>query len=243
LATLCAATQRGAYTFLEQPTRHFAFFQRIQREQIAKYPELSNEVSALDDGPKAERRNARRARELQLADCIVCNSQFTKRTLIDGGVASEKIEVIPLAFPPAVEHVARARHPVIFLAAGTQSLTKGSHLLYKAWRELAFRPEEAELWLVGKMLLPEALRRDLPGRVHIHGSVSRRELMELYHEASVLVLPSLGDGFGQVVTEAMCCGVPVITTTNTGAGDVIAHGRNGWIIEAGREEALQAQMK
>jgi glycosyltransferase involved in cell wall biosynthesis len=70
-----------------------------------------------------------------------------------------------------------------------------------------------------------------------------RELMQLYREASVFVLPSLADGFGMVITEAMSRGLPVIATDHTGALDLIDHGRSGFVLPAGDVQALCAQMR
>ena len=130
----------------------------------------------------------------------------------------------------------------VFLNAGTQNLRKGLHLLYQAWKQLQPQADKAALQLIGKMELPESLRRGLPGDVQIEGSIPHRELLNRYQEASVFVLPSLADGFGMVVTEAMSRGLPVITTENTGAADLITHGENGFVIPANDAEALHHQM-
>lgn len=244
LATLRKAKRLGIYTFLEQPAQHSTFYAPILNEQIRRYPEIANSVSSLSLGRKGLRRDARKDAEIAIADCILCNSSFTRSTLVAAGAEWTKIEVTPYGFPPVVDcAVGRRDRPVVFLNAGTQSVRKGVHLLYRAWRELRFAPEEAELWLIGKMLLPESLRRDLPGRVRILDSVPHRELLQLYGQASVFVLPSLADGFGMVISEAMSRGLPVIATDHTGAVDVIENGRTGFIIPAGSEAALTAQMR
>lgn len=58
-------------------------------------------------------------------------------------------------------------------------------------------------------------------------------------EHDVLVFPSLFEGFGLVITEAMSQGTPVITTDRTIGPNFIQHGQNGWLIQAGSTEALQ----
>jgi len=122
-------------------------------------------------------------------------------------------------------------------------LRKGSHLLYEAWKLCGFKEEEAKLLLVGKMLLPAHLRNDLPKNVVINGNIPHEELMELYQQADIFVLPTLADGFGMVVTEAMSQGVPVIASINSCGPDVIDHTQDGWLIPAGDLSALVAQMK
>ena len=56
----------------------------------------------------------------------------------------------------------------------------------------------------------------------------------------MLVAPSIEDGFALVVGEALACGVPVITTTATGAADIVVDGVNGYIIEPGSPDAIAA---
>jgi glycosyltransferase involved in cell wall biosynthesis len=56
----------------------------------------------------------------------------------------------------------------------------------------------------------------------------------------VMVFPSLFEGFGLVITEAMSQGTPVITTDRTAGPDVIQNGKNGWITEAGSSDAINA---
>jgi glycosyltransferase involved in cell wall biosynthesis len=243
LSTLQAAARVGVTSFYEQPSQHHSFFRRIYREQIDAYPELEDAHADLHDSPLSRKRNQRRDEELATADVVLCNSSFTKRTLTGAGVHADKILATPYGFPEPDPKPPSVPERVTFLNAGTQSLRKGIHLLYDAWRCLAPGSSEAALQLIGRMTLPEDMRDDLPGTVQISDSIPHRKLMKRYKEASVFVLPSLADGFGMVVTEAMSRGLPVITTDNTGAADVITHGENGFVVPAGDVDALVEQMR
>jgi len=245
LASLKKAKALHIFSVYVQPSQHHTFFSKIAKQQIELYPELNTAASELLINYKAQKRNQRRDEELQLASIILCNSTFTKKTLIAGGIHPEKITVIPLAFPPVIEtdKLAVTNKPLIFLYAGNQSLRKASHILYKAWRLCEFKDNEAHLWLIGKMILPEQLRSNLPGRVMIEENIPHDELMKLYEQADVFVLPTLADGFGMVITEAMSQGVPVIASENSCGPDVIEHMENGWLIPAGDIEALAKQMR
>lgn len=243
LATLRAARANGQVAFYEQPSQHHSFFSRVYDEQVRRYPEIVNAATALTSTEKSAPRDRRRDAELAAATCVLCNSSFTKRSLIAAGVEPTKIEVTPYGFPAAAARPLPTTGPVVFMSAGTQSLRKGAHLLYRAWRTLGAHDEDAELWLIGRMVLPESLRAGLPGRVRILDSVPHTELLSTYHDASVFVLPSLADGFGMVLTEAMSRGLAVITTENTGGPDIIRHGENGLIVPAGDEDALREQMR
>ncbi|MFD2288832.1 glycosyltransferase family 4 protein [Pedobacter petrophilus] len=245
LATLKKAKQKGIYTIYEQLSQHHAFFTKLANQQLLLYPDLRTIDNDLLVNDKAKKRNVRRDNELKLADVTLCNSSFTKKTLVDAGIDEGKITVIPLAFPKPIKKVRNRskNEPVKFLYAGNQSLRKGIHLLYEAWKTCNFKTNEAELWLIGKMQLPEHLRMDLPGKVVIKNTIPHEELLALYSEADIFVLPTLADGFGMVITESMSQGTPVITTENSAGPDIIKHDESGWIIPAGDLNALVKQMK
>ena len=56
------------------------------------------------------------------------------------------------------------------------------------------------------------------------------QVLDVMMESDVLVLPSLGEGFGLVVTEALACGLPVIVTPNVGASDLVRDGQEGFVV-------------
>jgi glycosyltransferase involved in cell wall biosynthesis len=70
-------------------------------------------------------------------------------------------------------------------------------------------------------------------------SLPHSEILRVMSEHDILVFPSLFEGFGLVITEAMSQGTPVITTNRTAGPDLIEHGKNGWLVEAGSTQALQ----
>jgi len=68
-------------------------------------------------------------------------------------------------------------------------------------------------------------------------------LREEYRRANLLCLPSLSDGFGQVILEALACGTPVLTTTSCGASDLIHHAQDGFVIPAADLESLIGRLE
>lgn len=245
LFTLEKAKKLGIKSFYEQPSQHYASFEKIAKEQFKKYPELKSPETALLVDQKSERRNQRRAQELNVCDYIICNSTFTAKTLIEAQVSSEKIITIPLAFPDPVKTILKKSNPAktIFLYAGNQSLRKGTHLLYQAWQKCNFKSTGAELWLVGSNQLPLTLRKGLGEEIKFIPNMPHTDLMQLFLQVDVLVLPTLCDGFGMVITEAMAQGLPVITTYNSGGPDIITTGKNGFLLEAGNVEQLAVTLK
>jgi glycosyltransferase involved in cell wall biosynthesis len=64
-----------------------------------------------------------------------------------------------------------------------------------------------------------------------------------YADSELFVLPTLEDGFGLVVGEAMAGGLPVVVTEECGAAVWVEPGRTGWIVPAAREDALAATLE
>jgi len=197
--------------------------------EFARYPEAE---TAIDRHIRRfrHRYNERKDAELKLADLIVVNSRFTQDSLLRVGIPRERIKVVPLGAPTVNARVAvKSKSPFIFLSVGTQSVRKGVHYLLEAWRKL--RPAgDVELWLIGHMSLPMRMFDSIPGKLVIRRSVPKNELYEMYRHASVLVFPSLCEGFGMVITEAMAQGLPVITTPSTGGPEFIEHGHSGFLV-------------
>jgi len=174
----------------------------------------------------------REEKEYEAADAIVVPSHFAASTYIEQGVNPSKVRIIPYG-----ANVSRFRPEgrppddefrVLFV--GGIGLRKGIMDLFDAFSKLKL--PNKRLILVGS-LQPEMktlLRRvDLPN-VEFVGSVPNAGLRELYSTSHVFVLPSVSDGFGMVMAEAMACGCPVIATTNTGAADLYTDGVEGYIV-------------
>jgi glycosyltransferase involved in cell wall biosynthesis len=75
-----------------------------------------------------------------------------------------------------------------------------------------------------------------------HGSVSQGELAEGFGAASVLVLPSLEEGFGLVIPQALNCGVPCIVSDRVGGKDLVRHRENGSIFPCRDVGALAGEL-
>lgn len=242
LETFRAQKRAGGLCVLAQPIAHYRTLEGILREERRKFPEAATEYDQHLEA-SLSRVNAIKEEEISLADLIVAQSAYVAETLRAAGVPAAKIVSIPSAAPPvqaAREDFSRA--PVTFLSAGSQSLRKGTHYLLQAWRSLASRTG-MKLWMVGNNTLPATLTRDLPGEVWLSPAVPKPRLLELYRSASVLVLPTLAEGFAYVVLEAMAAGLPVITTRNSGCGSFVEDGANGWLVPAGDAAALTDRLQ
>jgi glycosyltransferase involved in cell wall biosynthesis len=189
---------------------------------------------------------SRKDEELKLADRIFVASTFTANTLKDYKDKLAPIEVIPYGFPPVDGQVRNYQNfknarPLKLLFVGSLSQRKGIADLFEAVKCFG---QHVTLTLVGSkttencLALNEALARHrwIPSMAH-------NDVLRLMRESDVLVFPSLFEGFGLVITEAMSQGTPVITTERTAGPDLIDHGENGWLIEAGSTLALKRSIE
>ena len=238
LATFQRARELGLASFYDMPAPHHLLTSSILDPEYARIPELQT-AHYRHTHPQTPRRNRRRDAELSLADYVVCASTVTEESLLGAGVPGRKILRVPYGMPPPSAQGASIRRsgPLRVLYAGTLSVRKGAHHVLAACARLRW-PEGSELLMVGANLLPRTLGEVVPDCVQVRGTVPREELYRLYHEADLLVFPTLLDGFGMVLTEALSCGLPVLTTRRAGAADFIEHERNGFIVPPANPDAI-----
>ncbi len=237
-----AARREGKRTVLHLASVHPTYQERIFAEQYKRWPQLK-ESTDFRLYERRQRRDARRLQEFELADLIATYSTFATRTLVEEGVAAERVVTVPLGAPelpaePAPDSGRALPAGFTVLFAGAVSVRKGGHLLLEAWERA--RLSGSRLLLAGHNSLPESFLCR-PGVVWL-GPISQARLFDLMRECDVLAFPTLVDSFGMVVTEALAHGLPVITTVNAGAADLIEDGVNGWVLPAGDIEALTGRL-
>lgn len=240
LKTFIAAREQGIRAVLDLPSPEHDHVEDMLHAEYAKFPELLTPAKKHFRSLQGER-TKRRRREFGLADIAVANSSFTARTWADSGLDGDKIRVVPLGGPVPDAHGAeggtKGKGPLRLVWAGTFSVRKGAHYLLEAWRQ--WNPgNKAVLDVYGSVALPPYLLENLPSNISMHGPVARDKVLEEFLRADLLVFPTLCDGFGLVVLEAMSRGLPVLTTKRAGASDLVEDGINGRVIEAGDAGAL-----
>lgn len=188
---------------------------------------------------------------------VICNSLMVRDEIRHHfGVPETKLHVIyngvdRNVFRPDVRrHRAEVRarygvpeHAVAFLFVGSGFERKGVMTTLYALSRL---PEPACLWVVGrdrklKRYQRRAEQLGLAGRVYFVGA--QTDVLPFYGAADALVLPTLYDPFPNVIPEAMACGLPVITSTKSGAAELIDPGRDGLVCDALDVTALSEHMQ
>jgi glycosyltransferase involved in cell wall biosynthesis len=244
LEAFAAATRVGAAKILDFPSLNSRQFQELQREQKAAYPELADQNDAYFE-TVFERRQARRDAEMNAADIIITNSSVTRASHIAWGADPDHTFAVNCGAPVPLAQVppkAAGSRPLRVIWAGTFSIRKGAHLLVEAWRTLGAGPD-AVLDVYGSVTVPERIWKPAPAGMTFHGSVVRDTLFAAFDAADVLMFPTLSDGFGMVVTEAFSRGLPVITTDQAGASDLVRNGENGLVIPAGDPVAIAQSLR
>ncbi|NCN82811.1 MAG: glycosyltransferase family 4 protein [Candidatus Pacebacteria bacterium] len=173
-------------------------------------------------------------KQLQKARHVITDSEFSKGQLREYlGLSEEKISVVPLAGNPAIhaqpaEQITKTKRRLklpskYMLYVGDINYNKNIPQLIKS---LKFLPEEISLVCVGKNFFPqpipewEVIERQIalsnvPDRVAFCTSIAADKtdaLSAVYSGALCLVQPSLSEGFGLPVLEAMQCEVPIVST-------------------------------
>jgi len=153
-------------------------------------------------------------RVLRAARQVIAVSEFTRRELIELlGVPEARIHVVPNAVEDEFTQDGPAEHGEYVLAVGTLEPRKNLDRLVEAGRHV-----HTELRIVGARGWGGV---EVTGNgVRWLGEVSDAQLARLYRGAACVAYPSLYEGFGIPVLEAMACGAPVVTTRGTAMEEV-----------------------
>lgn len=236
------AHRRGIPCIYDLPIGYWRAAHELFREEADREPQWAATLTGLKDN---EEKLARKDQELSLADMILVMSSFTRNTLKRANGVRASIQEIPLGAPPVSPKIFKTgslQNKVKVIFVGSLNQRKGLSYLLKAVSDLG--KDQVELTLVGRrpnvpcLPLTQALSsyRWVPSLPH-------HEILKLIQENDVLVLPSLFEGFGLVILEAMSQGVPVITTPHTCGPDIISDGIDGFIVPIRSAEAIAEKIR
>jgi glycosyltransferase involved in cell wall biosynthesis len=227
---------RGA-ALLFQVHPHPATVRRILREELAAHPDCA--ASLLQEW---ELDYQHLVEEPRMASRLLVASSFTKRSLIEHGTPVGDVTVIPYGVDLERFHPSRVIKrnnkvgPLRLLFVGRINQRKGMKYLLEALRLLG--PHAVHLTVCGRVVDDLHYLRPFGKQVEVRPSVSERELTEAYQSADLFVFPSVAEGFGQVLLEALACGLPILSTTHTAAPDLIGQGIEGFVVEPRRPDLL-----
>lgn len=163
------------------------------------------------------------------SSAIIVPSKTTKDDIIKFlGLREDFVTVIPEAvsaeFKPQPDDKTtevlkkyKIKRPFV-LSVSTQEPRKNIHSLLDAFEKLISERDDVNLVLVGKKGWGQMLE-EIPNTIET-GYISKNELIALYASCRVFVYPSLYEGFGLPILEAMACGAPVVTSHNSSMKEI-----------------------
>ncbi len=233
LETFKVAQLRGIERLYELPIGYWRAHRRLCAEEARLHPPWAHTWHADVD---SDEKVLRKDEELALASRVIVPSRFVAETLKEYPGVLPPVSVIPYGCPPPIAPDARrwyAGGPLKVLFVGGLSQRKGLTYLLDAVAALG---DAVSVTVIGS-----GAGKELIGTQHRWlGSVSHSVVLDEMRNHDIFVFPTLFEGYSLAVAEALSQGLPVITTPNSGAADIITDGGQGWIVPI-RDSASIAQ--
>ena len=218
------AQKRGGKYICDRGSSHIRYTNEILTEEYRRWGQEFEGVY--------HKHLTREEHEYDQADLITVPSKFARRTYIEMGVPPEKLRHV--AYGADLSRFSKVADPPVdsfeVLCVGHIAFQKGVPYLLEAFEK--FRHPHKRLTMVG-MVAPE-MEQFLKGKQWEHveflGNVPHARMKDVMSRSHVVVFPSINDGFGMVIGEAMACGCPVISSENSGGIDLIKDGHEGYVV-------------
>ena len=237
LHTFRSAQQHGLKRVLYQPIATAESALEILGEEAARKPDLARSLRYNFFPPQEL---ARRREERDLANAVFCASTFTRESLMATGVPANKIRILPYGVDQEVfvpnERKFR-QFSVIWASSFTQ--TKGISYLLDALLDVP----GAQLVLAGYPSGEDPVQR-YEDRLQVRrlGHLGRPALAAAMARCHAHVFPTLLDGFGRNIIEAMASGLPVVATPHSAAPDLIEDGVTGFLVPIRDVDAIRERL-
>jgi len=234
--TFEGAKSLGTLCVLDQSIGHICTGLQLLREEAKLHPDFADSLPTKVPEWLIERCS----QEALLADCVLSPSEYVRHSLIANGVEPARIAALPFGVDPERFQPPPERTEKTFrvLFVGQLSQRKGIKYLLEAFRNL--RLPSAELVLVGNVAgSGKGLLRYRDMFQHIP-NVPRAEVHHWFERADVFVYPSLHEGSALAIYEALACGLPIITTPNSGS--MVQDGIQGYIVPIRDVERLKEKI-
>jgi glycosyltransferase involved in cell wall biosynthesis len=236
LRTATRLRGQGVARVVEAVNSHVLVQESILREE---HQRLGLEFQSFH-----RREVARRVEEYDTADAILCPSDFVRDTFLEKGLPPERVFVVPygMTLPPHAPPVPRSEGVFRVLYVGQISVRKGLRYLFEAFRQL--RHPRKELSIVGSMTKESGLHDVTPPEgTRFRGVLKGEALAEAYRSSTVFVLPTVEDGLGLVLGEALSFGLPVVTTAHSGGANLFDNGSEGFIVPIRSAPAIAEKLQ
>jgi glycosyltransferase involved in cell wall biosynthesis len=131
--------------------------------------------------------------------------------------------------------------------SGTWIERKGIRQVIEAFSVLAGKYPSLQLGILGAGMPAERVYADFPASLHsrivVHPLLSHSDCAEVLLNYDVFLLPSFAEGTPLALIEAMCTGIPAITTATCGMKDVVQDGQNGLLVSPGNTAQIVSSVE
>lgn len=235
LSLFKTARDLGVRRIYDLPIAYCETAQRLLKEEAERYPDWEPTLGGTRD---SEEKLERKTRELELAELVVCPSNFVLESLPASARDSTPCVVVPFGSPAYTTHRSDGSYgqPLRVLFAGALTQRKGLADLFAAVNLLAAK--NVELVVMGSLLRPLSWYRERCPKFTYEPPRPHSEVLRLMRSCDLFVLPSIVEGRALVQQEAMACGLPLIATRNAGGDDLILEGETGFLVPIRSPEAI-----
>jgi len=243
LETLKTARELGIKTVLERPNAHTRYAMEVVGRECERLG-----VTLPKSNPHAFNAYAlkREEEEFELADCLLCPSEFVAQTFLEKGVSKDKIVRHRYGFDasrfnfPRSSLIKADERPFKMVFLGSCEPRKGLHYALDAW--LASKTSrDGVFYICGKYI--HGYKELLADRL-AHPSVkdvgSLSDVAPLLQKCHALVLPSIEEGSALVTYEARACGCVLLVSNAAGA--VCEHNKNALVHKVGDVSTLRSHI-
>lgn len=220
------------------PIAYWQVAQEIFAEEARREPEWAVTLTGTRDSAE---KLARKTAELELATHVVVASSFTKMTLAK--TADKNVSVISYGAPAVSENeIPVPAGKVKILFAGSLGQRKGISYALRAVEMLG--ENNCDFTLLGRKAAESCLPLERATKKYRWlPTLPHAEVLREMRAHDVVVFPSLCEGFGLVITEAMSQGTPVITTAHTAGPDIITDAVDGFLVPIRSAEAIAEKLE
>jgi glycosyltransferase involved in cell wall biosynthesis len=181
----------------------------------------------------------RQVEEYERADFILSPSDYSRRSYPDH--LRSKVVLAPLYGRSAVSPrmPKPPGSPFVLGVVGGRPLRKGYLYLLQAWKELGLPNSTLKLRTSEEIYTYPVLKHLVDEQPNVHIISYIPDISQFYAECDAFILPSVDDGFGMALFEAMANGVPSIVTRNCGASELLTSERDCLVIDAFSVEQIK----